>query len=74
MKRIFIIIPKNDLTNSIKLLLSTYEISQDGDNYMGMIFSNSIPEDLKQFTILTKEEYFQILIDEPEKWVPEEIR
>ena len=74
MKRYFIIIPKNDLTDNIKELLLTYNISQDGDSYMGMIFSENIPEDLNQFTILTRDEYNQLLINETEKWVPEKFQ
>ena len=74
MKRYFVIIPKNEITDDMKSLFLSNRDSNDSNYTMGMIFINNIPNIFSSYTILTRSEYSQLLADEPELWVPEEIR
>ena len=74
MKRYFIIIPKDELTDDMTSLLLSTRDSNDNNYVMGMIVTSDMPSIFSDYTILTRPEYSQRLVDEPELWVPEELR
>ena len=74
MKRYFIIIPKDELTDDMTSLLLSTRDSNDNNYVMGMIVTSDMPSIFSDYTILTRPEYAQKLGDEPELWVPEELR
>ena len=74
MKRYFIIIPKNELTDDMRSLFLSDRNSNDSNYTMGMIFASNIPNIFSNYTVLTRSEYSQKLADEPELWVTEKLR
>ena len=73
MKRYFIVIPKNEVTEEMNSILISIINSNDNNYIIGMV-CNNVPSILNSYTILNKNEYYQLLEDEPELWVPEELR
>ena len=73
MKRYFVIIPKNEVTEEMNSILVN-TINSNDDNYIIGMVCNNVPNIFDNYTTLNKNEYYQLLEDEPELWVPEEIR
>ncbi len=73
MKRYFIIVPKDEFTEEMESLFLRNRESNDNNYVMGMI-CNDIPSIFDGYTILTKHEYHQKIADEPELWVPDEVK
>jgi len=71
--RRFIIIPKDEFTEEMESLFLSNRDSMDSKYTIGMIWGD-IPSIFDNYTTLNKNEYYQLLEDEPELWVPEEIR
>lgn len=74
MKRYFIIIPKDEFTNEMKTKLSRHWDSIDSLEVMGLLVTSSIPSIFSNYKLLNRTEYFEELNNNPEKWIPEEIR
>ena len=73
MKKYFIIIPKNQVTEEMESKLDNIIESNDNNYIMGMVYKD-IPSLFNDYEVLTKKEYHQKMADEPELWVPESIR
>lgn len=73
MKKYFIIIPKNEVTEEMKSEFIDYRDCNNNDDTMGIVCGN-LSEIFNSYTVLSKEEYHKLLGDEPEKWVHPSIR
>tara|TARA_R110002012_G_C11190081_1_gene558323 strand:- start:99 stop:323 length:225 start_codon:yes stop_codon:yes gene_type:complete len=74
MKRYYIVIPKNEFTNEMETELSLHWDSSDSSQVMGLLVVSNVPNIFSNYKLLNKIEYHEELENNPELWIPEELR
>ena len=74
MMRYFVLIPKEELTEDMTSLFLSYRESYDNQYILGHIFVKDIPSIFNNYQCLTTGKCAELMNNNPELWVPEEIR